>query len=83
MRFVFDKRPLNGYPRQIFLLTDGDVSNTNQVIKLVEDNIKYSRVHTIGIGSGCSSALIKGCAEKGKGKAVFITEGADISSPVI
>lgn len=80
---MFNKKPLDNYPRQIFLLTDGDVSNTNRVIKLVADNIKYSRVHTIGIGSGCSAALIKGCAEKGKGKAVFITDGDDISSPVI
>lgn len=73
----------DGYPRQIFLLTDGDVSNTNKVIKLVGENTKYSRVHTIGIGSGCSAALIKGCAEKGKGKAVFITDGSEVASPII
>ena len=43
-----------GYPRQIFLLTDGGVSNTNKVIDLVSKNIKYSRVHSIGIGNGAS-----------------------------
>lgn len=50
---------------------------------MVGENTKYSRVHTIGIGSGCSAALIKGCAEKGKGKAVFITDGSDVASPII
>jgi len=35
-------------------LTDGEVDNTEKVIDLVRKNIKYSRVHTIGIGSGAS-----------------------------
>jgi hypothetical protein len=45
---------LEGYPKQIFLLTDGGVSNTEGVIKMVKLNNKYSRVHTIGIGNGAS-----------------------------
>lgn len=53
---------IKGYPRQIFLLTDGEVSDTERVIELVRKNSKYSRVHTIGFGSGVSKALILGCA---------------------
>ena len=63
-----------GHPRQIFLLTDGEVSDTKQVINLVGSHCKYSRVHTIGIGNGCSQALVKGCAEKGKGHFVFVRD---------
>lgn len=44
----------NGYPKQIFLLTDGGVSNTEGVIKMVSNNNKFARVHTIGIGNGAS-----------------------------
>ena len=65
---------IEGHPKQIFLLTDGEVSDTDAVIKLVKENIKYSRVHCIGIGNGCSQALIIGCAEKGKGHHVFIND---------
>ena len=83
LRWVFHQKIREGYPRQVFLLTDGDVSDTNTIIKLVADNTKYSRCHTIGIGDGCSAALIKGCAEKGKGKAVFIEDGTDVASPII
>jgi hypothetical protein len=45
---------IDNYPKQIFLLTDGAVSNTEGVIKMVGKSNKYSRVHTIGIGNGAS-----------------------------
>ena len=65
---------IEGYPKQVFLLTDGEVSDTELVIDLVRRKTKYSRVHTIGIGDGASAALIKGCAEKGKGYSIFIKD---------
>jgi hypothetical protein len=46
-------------------------------------NNKYSRVHTIGIGNGCSEELILGCAKKGKGSHVFITDSEDPSEKII
>ena len=72
-----------GYPKQIFLLTDGEVSNTEKVIEAVRKNVKYSRVHTIGIGSGASAALIKGCAAKGKGHHTFIKDDENPSEKII
>ena len=69
------KKPLKkGYPRQVFILTDGAVNNTELIIQIVKQNIKYSRVHTIGVGNGASPALIQGCAESGKGKYIFIQD---------
>ena len=74
---------IEGYPKQIFLLTDGEVQNTENVIELVRRNIKYSRVHTIGIGNGASESLIKGCAEKGKGYHIFIKDNENPSEKII
>ena len=51
---LINSKLIEGYPKQIFLLTDGGVSNTEGVIKMVGQNNKFSRVHTIGIGDGCS-----------------------------
>ncbi len=46
-------------------------------------NNKYSRVHSIGIGNGCSEKLIVGCAKKGKGSYVFISDIEDPSEKII
>lgn len=51
---ILKKEPMKGYPRQIFLLTDGGVGDTTEVINLVARNTRYARVHTIGIGNGAS-----------------------------
>ena len=54
MENILKKEPMKGYPRQIFLLTDGGVGDTTEVINLVARNTRYARVHTIGIGNGAS-----------------------------
>lgn len=69
------KKPVvDGYPRQIFLLTDGGVEDTPLVIETVKTNTKYCRVHSIGIGNGASSDLIQGCALHGKGRYAMISD---------
>ena len=59
------------------------MSNTSKVIRMVERNCKFSRVHTIGVGDGCSEELIKGCAKKGKGHYVFIKNDEDCSEKIV
>jgi uncharacterized protein YegL len=72
-----------GYPRHVFLLTDGNVSNTEGVIAMVRQNKKYCRVHCIGVGNGASLALIEGCAKEGKGKHVMISDSERTAEKVI
>lgn len=43
----------------MFLLTDGAVSNTQLVVDLVRKHSETTRVHTFGIGTGVSTALVK------------------------
>ena len=43
LKWIFNKPLIKGFPRQVFLLTDGAVSNTNEVIKLVQDKAKSAR----------------------------------------
>lgn len=72
-----------GYPRHVFILTDGGVSNTQGVIQMVEKSTKYCRVHCIGIGNGCSLALIDGCSKAGKGKKILISDSENPSNKII
>ncbi len=39
-------------PRCIYLLTDGAVFNTEEVVKIIRKNNKKCQVNTFGIGSG-------------------------------
>ena len=53
---------------EIFLFTDGGISNTPQYLKYVESFKKEStRISVIGIGNGCSSELVEGLAYTGGG----------------
>nr|XP_032837226.1 von Willebrand factor A domain-containing protein 5A-like [Petromyzon marinus] len=61
------------HPRQLMVLTDGEVSNTRDVITLVKENASNHRCFSFGIGDGASTELIKGIAASGGGTAEFIT----------
>eukprot|EP01134_Creolimax_fragrantissima_P003712 CFRG3712T1 len=66
---------IKGYSRQVFLLTDGQVSNTERVISLVREQHKttHTRMFTLGIGGSVSHHLVNGMARAGKGTSEFVT----------
>lgn len=65
------------------MLTDGEVSDTKNILKMIGRSNKYARVHSIGIGNGASAELIKGSAKSGKGEYVFIDDLEDPSEKII
>lgn len=83
LSFIFGIQKIKNYSRHIFLLTDGCVSNTESIINLVKIKTKYTRVHSIGIGNGTSSALIEGVAKAGKGKFTMISDQENPSVKII
>ena len=67
-----------------FLLTDGAVLNTSQIVRLVASNSSLERrLHTFGVGSGADETLIRKCASKGFGNFYFIQEMSEIEYKVI
>lgn len=81
--FMSEKIP--NCQRNIFLLTDGAVSNTSQVLNTIESNCIYNqaRVFSIGIGNGCSELLVKRSAKLGNGRSVIIADNDNVEGKVI
>jgi Ca-activated chloride channel homolog len=77
-------RPASGeLPRQILVLTDGEVTNTDAVLALVRTHCQSARVFAFGIGAGASHHLVKGLARAGGGAAEFIHPGERIEPKVL
>eukprot|EP01016_Furgasonia_blochmanni_P041762 TRINITY_DN546_c0_g5_i2.p1 TRINITY_DN546_c0_g5~~TRINITY_DN546_c0_g5_i2.p1 ORF type:complete len:571 (+),score=185.52 TRINITY_DN546_c0_g5_i2:106-1818(+) len=69
---------IDGMPRVVFVLTDGDVSNGKQIISTIQKNAKDVRFYSIGIGNGISPYLIKGIARAGKGTFELVKDNSNL-----
>ena len=62
--------------KRIFLLTDGEVRNPEEVVKqagVLKDN---TRVHTFGIGEGCDKFMVMETAESGRGSFSIVKDSS-------
>ena len=84
LRDIFQQaKPEKGYLRQVFVLTDGQVSNVASVISLVKQNNAQGRVFSLGIGSSASRHLVKGIARAGCGTSIFANQNEDLRAKVM
>ncbi|GAA51674.1 von Willebrand factor A domain-containing protein 5A [Clonorchis sinensis] len=72
-----------GWYRQIIFLTDGDVTNADEVVGLVQSNIHKARLFSIGIGDGASTYLVSSVARAGRGLATFIRDESQLRGAVM
>nr|XP_056720362.1 von Willebrand factor A domain-containing protein 5A-like [Euleptes europaea] len=83
LKAIYAQPCREGYPRQLFVFTDGEVSNTRQVIAEVRCHSSSHRCFSFGIGEGASTALINGIAQAGGGCAEFITHKERMQAKVL
>uniref|UniRef100_A0A3P9I9B7 VIT domain-containing protein n=1 Tax=Oryzias latipes TaxID=8090 RepID=A0A3P9I9B7_ORYLA len=74
LQHIYRQSCIHGQPTQLFVFTDGEVSNTKEILDLVKENCAAHRCFSFGIGPGASSALVNGMAKEGGGHAQFITD---------
>ncbi|XP_044885916.1 von Willebrand factor A domain-containing protein 5B2 isoform X6 [Mauremys mutica] len=67
-------QPLHrGYPRQLFIFTDANVSNAGEVMELIRRQASTVRCFSFGLGSGACRRLLRGLATVSKGRAEFLS----------
>ncbi|KAF7237990.1 von Willebrand factor A domain-containing protein 5A [Varanus komodoensis] len=74
LKAIYSQPCQEGHLRQLFVFTDGEVSNTKEVIDEVKRHSNSHRCFSFGIGDGASTALIKGIARAAGGSYEFITD---------
>jgi Ca-activated chloride channel family protein len=80
---VLSPSPRVGRCRQVILLTDGQVTNEPALLDLARQMRPRNRIFSFGIGTACSTSLVKGLARATGGEAEFIAPGERIDDKVL
>lgn len=78
LQWIAEHSPSQGRSRQVFLLTDGEVSNVTAVVDLCRSMATSTRIFSFGLGRSPSRSLVKGLARATNGKFVFIPPNAKV-----
>lgn len=69
--------------RRIVLITDGAVSNEDEVLALCARHSASARIDAIGVGPAASESLVRGVARATHGAAEFVSSGEQIEDKVL
>ncbi|CAH2318358.1 Hypothetical predicted protein [Pelobates cultripes] len=83
LNWIIRQPVCRGYPRLLFLLTDGAVSNTGKVIELIRHHSSFTRCYSFGIGQNACRRLVQGVASVSKGSAEFLVEGERLQTKML
>ncbi|CAF1510881.1 unnamed protein product [Adineta ricciae] len=78
LQWLESQPPRESRARQIFLLTDGEISNVEEVIDLCRTMATSTRIFSFGLGSSPSRSLVKGLARATNGRYVFIPPNSNV-----
>lgn len=79
---IFKTCNIPSLQRQIFVITDGQVSDIDKITRLITKHSDSARVFALGIGDDVSHALVEGMAKAGKGNSRFVEKGARLE-PIV
>ena len=80
LMFALDGSEPPGYLRQVVFMTDGGVSNEDELFKLIERRLGNSRLFTVGIGSAPNGHFMTQAALFGRGTFTQIGDVREVES---
>jgi hypothetical protein len=82
---VHIEKEMKDYHRHVILITDGQVSGPEQVIKVISKmkNSNIATTHAVGIGNGVSFDMIRRGAIEGGGEHLFILDNKEMKKQII
>ena len=85
LKYIFNCKDYNNFPlsKNLFILTDGEVNNTQECLELISNNCEEFKIHTIGLGKYFDKELIKKAGIQGKGSYNFVEDISQINSTII
>ncbi|EAX98262.1 von Willebrand factor type A domain containing protein [Trichomonas vaginalis G3] len=83
LQHVSELKAKEGFVKQIFFLTDGEVHNPDMICATAQKNRSGNRIFSIGLGSGADPGLIKGMARKSGGNYSIIGDDDNMNEKVI
>ncbi|CAF1583580.1 unnamed protein product, partial [Adineta ricciae] len=82
LKYLASHPPIDGRFRNVFLLTDGEVANTDEVIQLCASMSSTTRIFSFGLGYSPSRALVKGLAQATNGASIFVPPNSPVDEYV-
>ena len=83
IKTCYSKPQIKGMQRILFLLTDGQVGNPQDIITYIKNESRFHRVFSLGIGSAFSEELVTGVATAGRGTSASVINNDMIADAVI
>jgi len=77
LEFVFDSHAKSGFVNEVFVLTDGKISNYDEVIAAVSLKRDSYRIFTIGVGNDVDASLIETMASVSNGTGIFVNDNEE------
>ncbi len=71
-----------GYLRQLIFITDGSVSNEQEVLTMIQRRLHNARLFTVGIGAAPNSYLLRKAAEIGRGQFTPVNDRDGVASSI-
>jgi Ca-activated chloride channel family protein len=78
LTFALDGKDAPGYLRQVIFMTDGGVSNEDELFRLITQRLGASRLFTVGIGSAPNSHFMTKAAQFGRGTFTYIGDVREV-----